>query len=91
MLLCEKGHLMEIDCHQAEPTCCHDCLGEIVWRADVDETNGADEVTGLCPGEVLLEKMADAKWCECEKCGVRHMSEPERYKIPGGGQHEVQV
>ena len=41
-LLCKKGHLIEIDCHDDEPKKCW-CGEEYVWRNDVDVTNGSFE------------------------------------------------
>jgi hypothetical protein len=41
------------------PSC--ECGVEWVWEASVDQTNGADPKTGMCPGEERLAELEVAK------------------------------
>lgn len=89
--LCENGHQHVYDCYN-EPNIenwkCPDCGKPVSWYTNVDETNGTDEETGKCPGEVELEVLKE-EYCRCEKCGNKHLLEPITYKIPNHGGHKI--
>jgi hypothetical protein len=90
-ILCSNGHLSCFDCHEEEqfnPDWFCRCGAKMVWWTAVDETDGCDEETGQCPGEVDLEVAVEAKYCTCQ-CGNMHTVQEETYKIPpkGIGRH----
>lgn len=89
-LLCPNGHNWNIDCYQFDtgyypvdspvelPPChfCPVCKQKYAWSNSVDQTN-CDE-----HGYIELEIDVPAVICKCEKCGIEHVVEPIRYKIP---------
>jgi len=96
--LCQNGHLhacgvFELDRvvpNRAGVIRCPDCQSPFVWWTLLDESKGADESTGRCPGEIELELIESPKTCTCIGCGQTHLKESPRYKVPapGLGHHE---
>ncbi len=96
--LCQNGHLhacgaFEVDAVPRDDSgaiSCPDCRGRFVWWTLLDETNGVDETTGRCPGEIELELVESPKICTCIGCGQTHLKAAPRYKVPplGLGHHE---
>lgn len=89
-VLCKEGHesiFDTLDLRHAhfDPIIrgCY-CGAVFVWATSVDETNGIDEETGKCPGDVELEILEPAKMCHCMTCGMMHEIGEPRYKIPEG-------
>jgi len=84
--LCENRHRYTWDAMEdyAEPRVhlCPTCGAPPIWTTDVDETNGADETTGRCPGYVELEVDTPAVWHECPLCSFCHLTQVATYKIP---------
>jgi hypothetical protein len=82
-ILCEKGHLYAYDAydtpHVSSWTCPY-CGSGQAWIAHIDQTNGNDDATGRCPGDVKLRVRNNHK-CKC-KCGHVHAKEPIQYFIP---------
>lgn len=83
-VLCEKGHLFiydAFDSHVRPGWTCPHCGSGIAFSTCVDETNGIDDKTGLCPGDVKLV-VKNAHKCQCSNCGNKHSSAPVQYHIP---------
>ncbi|SRR5579862_197317 len=89
-ILCSNGHRTVFDAYDSPlfdgvfRCTVKGCEGSLAWSTSVDQTNGIDEETGKCPGEVELEIDKPAKTCTCA-CGNVHVIVPETYKIPMGG------
>ena len=80
-LLCKNGHPCGIDCYATRPDKCEVCGADIVWYYPVDVTNGSDPETGDgMPYKFEID--VPAKTCTCPTCGITHVVEPARYKIP---------
>lgn len=90
-ILCEQGHLYVYDAYDAmvnpedydSPMLawkCPTCKSRKAWSTNVNETNGEDIKTGLCPGDVKL-RMRNSHKCKC-KCGHVHAKERVQYFIP---------
>jgi hypothetical protein len=85
-ILCKQGHLSVYDAYTSPNIyfwTCPFCRSSAAWFTDIDETNGSDEKTGLCPGDVKL-RIRKRHECQC-KCGHKHSSEPVQYFIPKKG------
>jgi hypothetical protein len=87
-LLCEDGHLTLCDVYSDYPEKCGSvahgefCNKQFVWENTVDQTNGVDEETGLCPGEFPLQIDHEKVITTCECCGETKLISDYRYKIP---------
>ena len=83
--LCANGHYQECDCHDNPVDPCPECGAEIVWRNEVDVTNGSwDEHNNRIDGYVELFPAEETKTCTCDKCGHSHPIETQRYIVPTG-------
>lgn len=91
--LCKNGHEGSTDCYFTEPEeiKCSVCGEKIVWWNLVNTTNGSyDEFEGKpvrIDGYIDLEIDKPAEYCNCDKCGVRHLVNSCTYKIPKEGGH----
>ena len=82
-VLCANGHLFVYDAYTSNTTQwrCPTCKAERAWSADVDQTNGIDPETGLCPGDVKL-RVKNGHACMCPTCGKKHTCADVQYHIP---------
>ena len=89
-VLCANGHLSVFDAHSMPVALafpghvewrCPTCKAEKAWSADVDQTNGIDSKTGLCPGDVKL-RVKNGHACICPTCGKKHACAKVQYHIP---------
>lgn len=89
-ILCKNGHLSIFDTYTeiciSEFNCV--CGAKAVWYTNVDETNGDNETTGMCPGDVKL-KIRKKNECKCPKCKKIHRSDMVQYYIPKKGGHQI--
>jgi hypothetical protein len=82
-VLCEQGHLSVYDCYDYPHILswtCKFCGSSAAWHTEIDETNGPDEISGLCPGDVKL-RIRNRHECQCN-CGHKHSSAPVQHFIP---------
>jgi hypothetical protein len=81
--LCALGHMFRSDDAWDKPKCPW-CQEDGVYRIMVDETNGADPETGLCPGEdrVNALEVEEAEQTAVCNMGHQHITLPARYRIP---------
>ena len=91
-ILCENGHHEAFDCYMApnlNSWKCGVCGKKAVWWNAIDETNGIDEDTGVCPGTVELELVKDSNepLTTCPTCKCNTYEIPV-YKIPESGRRD---
>ena len=89
-LICENGHYWVIGCHDfVDDARCPQCNAKVKHWNSVDVTNGSycdciDGKCGFCNNgridgykePVVIEK---PKYCICDKCGNKHVTEPAIY------------
>ncbi len=82
-ILCRNGHLSVFDAYDDinPSTFSCRCGAVCVWWTAVDTTNGDDEETGRCPGDVDLEIEMPADYDTCN-LGHSHTVREATYKIP---------
>ena len=81
--LCVNGHYQECDCHDDPADPCPECGAAIVWRNEVDVTNGSwDDDGNRIDGYVEMRQVEKPNVCVCEACGHSHIIEPAKYIIP---------
>ena len=75
--LCEKGHLSCFDCWDDQEKC--RCGEKIVWRNNVDQTNGDGEEFVIDMSK-YVKTPRKTETCQC--CGAVKVLEEETYSIP---------
>lgn len=93
-ILCENGHLSIYDAFTSpigygeDHWECGVCGADMAWWGGVDETNGEDEETHMCPGEVDFKMKGQPTASLCKHCGAIK-NEPATYEIPEGVGHRI--
>lgn len=86
-LLCERGHLVEVDCYEQDPLQCdrlHEgelCGKPIVFTNQVDDTNG--DQWGVIPNSCWNKlKIFDEVESKCSECHQSVVVSHAQYRVP---------
>lgn len=92
-VICQNGHLFNVDALLAEATeelACPDCTAKVAWWNLVDVTNGSFDDDGKrIDGAVEIEIDKEAPSCKCPTCGHEHMVGATTYHIPEKHGHRI--
>ena len=90
--LCTNGHYQECDCHDDPADPCPECGAAIVWRNEVDVTNGSwDDDGNRIDGYIEMRVANTPVMCTCDKCGRVHTTGAVRYVIPEYFSHKQRL
>jgi len=90
-ILCVQGHSDELEDNTPVDVdikmwrC--ECGSECIWWNNIDDTNCEPYPEN---GEIRLNEIESAKFCDCPTCGDTHVTELARFRIPPNDQgHHV--